>query len=130
MLVEDKVLTAIFNTLRRLKYMSSLPFPAFIIDPDCLAMCGKNRSLSQIYENLLRLSGYWGIWYLWTYPCQEEPLISKSFLFRFMVIVPAIVVSLTLPLPPYAVPLRNLLMAYLELDGVAAGSTPGAVLLR
>lgn len=46
-----------------------------------------------------------------------------------MVIVPAIVVSLTLPLPPYAIPLRNLLMAYLELDGVAAGSTTGAVLL-
>jgi len=61
MLVEDKVLTAICNTLRRLKYMSSLPFPAFIIDPDCLAMCGKNRSSSQIYENLLRLSGPWEI---------------------------------------------------------------------
>ena len=120
MLVEDKVLTAICNTLRRLKYMSSLPFPAFIIDPDCLAMCGKNRSSSQIYENLL---------FLWIYPCQEETLISKSFLLRFMVIVPAIVVSLTLPLPPCAIPLRNLLMAYLELDGVAAGSTAGAVLL-
>jgi hypothetical protein len=63
------------------------------------------------------------------YPCQEEPLISKSFLFRFMVIVPAIVVSLDLLSPPYAIPLRNLLMAYLELDGVAAGSTAGAVLL-